>query len=87
MSDLEGFDPDDIAELQAIGEKVVLDAQTFYSMNILIPHEGAEQFIDAYNEGLDGNPDAIMFLWQILYILGNSLAEAMEGDYAEGEEG
>lgn len=87
MSDLEGIDPDDIAELQAIGEKVVLDAQTFYSMNILIPHEGAEQFIDAYNDGLDGDPESIMFLWQILHILGTSLVEAMEGDYAEGEEG
>ncbi len=81
VSDFEGFDPDDIAELQAIGEKVMLDAQTFYSMNILIPQEGAEQFIDAFNDGLDGDPASIVFLWEILHILGQSLAEAMEGDY------
>jgi hypothetical protein len=83
VSDLEGFDPDDIAELQAIGEKVMLDAQTFYSMNILIPQEGAEQFIDAFNDGLDGDPESIVFLWEILYILGQSLSKAMEDDYEE----
>lgn len=81
MSDLEGFDPDDIAELQAIGERVVLDAQTFYDMRIIIPHEGAEQFINAFNDGLDGEPESIIFLWQILRILGESISDAMDGDY------
>ena len=83
MTDLEGFDPDDIIELEAIAEQVVLDSRTFYRMEIIIPHDGAEAFIVAYNNSLEGDEESILFLMQIMQLLGTSIAEAMDGPYSD----
>jgi len=80
MSDMEGIDPKDIAELTAMAEKVVKDANTYYEIKMLVTHEGAEDFIEAYNAALDGNFMAMIPLMNVLHLMGIALADSMDDD-------
>jgi len=80
VSDLEGFDPNDIAELSAMAERIVKDSNTYYEVRMLVTHEGAEDFIEAFNASLDGNFMAMIPLMNVLHLIGTSLAESMDGD-------
>ena len=80
MSDLEGFDPDDIAYLKAKADKIVKNATTYYEIGMYVPHEGAEEFLIAYDEASNGNFAALMDLLVFIHVIADSLREAVEGD-------
>lgn len=78
MSDLEGFDPNDIAELKATAERVVKDATTYYEIGIYVPHKGATEFLDMYNKANNGNVLALIDMMMFLHVIAESLREAVE---------
>lgn len=75
MSDefLNSLDPKDVEEMQARAERVELEADTFYEIKLMIPFEGAVQFLESYEEALSGDMMAIM---NMLYVVG-AIAESL----------
>jgi len=80
MSDLEGFDPDDIADLKAKADRIVKDSTTYYEIGMYVPHEGAEEFLIAYDKASNGDIVALMELLMFIHVIADSLREAVEGD-------
>jgi hypothetical protein len=76
MSDefLNSFDPKDIEDLQARAEKIESDANTYYELNLKIPHEGAIGFINAYYLAVEGNIMAVIELMSFI----TQVVEALE---------
>ena len=80
MSDLEGFDPNDIEDLNARAERIVRDAETYYEISLLVSHAGAEEFMELYDQAVDGQMAPLLELMGIIHILARSLAVAMTED-------
>lgn len=76
MSDefLNSIDPQDLADLQARAEKVEHEADTFFEIKLMIPFEGAMQFLDSYEEAMTGDMMSIM---NMLYVVG-AIAESLK---------
>lgn len=77
MSEFEGIDPRDIEDLQARAEKIVSDAETYYEINLLVSHQGAEEFMELYAQAVDGQMAPLLELMGIIHILARSLEIAM----------
>lgn len=71
---LNSLDPKDIAELQARAEKVEHEADTFFEIKLMIPFEGAMQFLESYEEAMTGDMMSIM---NMLYVVG-AIAESLQ---------
>lgn len=71
---LNSLDPKDIAELKARAEKVEHEADTYYEIKLMIPFEGAMQFLDSYEEAMTGDMMAIM---NMLFVVG-AIAESLK---------
>ena len=71
---LNSLDPKDIAELKARAEKVEHEADTYYEIKLMIPFEGAVQFLEAYEEAMTGDMMAIM---NMLFVVG-AIAESLK---------
>lgn len=69
MSDefLNSIDPKDLADLEARAEKIENETDTHFEIKLMIPFEGAMQFIEAYEEAMTGDMMAIM---SMLYVVG-----------------
>lgn len=80
MSDefINSFDPKDIEDLQARAEKIESDADTFYEIKLLIPHNGAEAFINTYLNATEGNIMAMLELMSFVTTVVETLQERME---------
>ena len=87
MSDLEGFDPDDIAELEARAKKLEHELLTSYEITIIVSHESATEFIRNYNAAKYGDMKATYAMMQVLYVLASSIKSAIEADYDDTDEG
>lgn len=84
MEELDGIDPDDIAELEARARKIVEDASTYYEITFFVPHEGASEFLDKYEQATDGDIMAIFSLMTLIHAIARSIHAAMElGDDEE----
>lgn len=71
---LNSIDPQDLADLQARAEKVEHEADTYYEIKLMIPFEGAMQFLDSYEEAMTGDMMAIM---NMLFVVG-AIAESLK---------
>jgi hypothetical protein len=71
---MNSIDPKDIAELKARAEKVEHEADTYYEIKLMIPFEGAVQFLEAYEEAMTGDMMAIM---NMLFVVG-AIAESLK---------
>ena len=71
---LNSIDPQDLADLQARAEKVEHEADTYYEIKLMIPFEGAVQFLEAYEEAMTGDMMAIM---NMLFVVG-AIAESLK---------
>ena len=71
---MNSIDPKDIAELKARAEKVEHEADTYYEIKLMIPFEGAVQFLEAYEEAMTGEMMAIM---NMLFVVG-AIAESLK---------
>lgn len=71
---MNSLDPKDIAELKARAEKVEHEADTYYEIKLMIPFEGAMQFLDSYEEAMTGDMMAIM---NMLFVVG-AIAESLQ---------
>jgi hypothetical protein len=71
---MNSIDPKDIAELKARAEKVEHEADTYYEIKLMIPFEGAMQFLDSYEEAMTGDMMAIM---NMLFVVG-AIAESLQ---------
>ncbi len=77
MSDFEGIDPNDIADLQARAEKIVRDADTFYEVSLMVSHPGAVEFMEMYEDACNGSMSSLLELMGLIHILARSLTIAM----------
>lgn len=78
MSEFDGINPDDIAELRARAEKIVEDANTYYEVSLMVSHDGAVEFMDMYDDACRGNMSSLLELMGIIHILARSLTIAMD---------
>lgn len=78
MTDFDGIDPKDIAELRARAERIVKDATTYYEIGLYVPHEGAKEFLDSYDKASKGSAMALMDLLMFVHVIAQSLREAVE---------
>ncbi len=80
MSDefLNSFDPKDIEDLQARADKIESNADTFYEIKLLIPHDGAEAFISTYVNAVEGNIMAMLELMTFVTTVVETLQQRME---------
>lgn len=78
MSEFDGINPDDIADLQARAERIVRDAETYYEVSLMVSHEGAVEFMDMYGEACRGNMSSLLELMGLIHILARSLTIAMD---------
>lgn len=74
------FDPKDIADLDARAEKILQGADTYYEVNMLVPREGALQFIETYEMALGGDILAMSSLMALSAIIAQSLMTSIEND-------
>jgi hypothetical protein len=78
MSEFDGINPEDIAELRARAEKIVEDANTYYEVSLMVSHDGAVEFMDMYDDACRGNMSSLLELMGIIHILARSLTIAMD---------
>lgn len=78
MSEFDGINPEDIAELRARAEKIVEDANTYYEVSLMVSHDGAVEFMDMYDDACRGNISSLLELMGIIHILARSLTIAMD---------
>ena len=71
---MNSIDPKDIAELKARAEKVEHEADTYYEIKLMIPFEGAVQFLEAYEEAMTGD---MMTIMNMLFVVG-AIAESLK---------
>jgi hypothetical protein len=71
---MNSIDPKDIAELKARAEKIEHEADTYYEIKLMIPFEGAVQFLEAYEEAMTGDMMSIM---NMLFVVG-AIAESLK---------
>lgn len=83
MDELEGIDPNDIAELEATAQRIVADASTYYEITMLVPHYAAIDFLKKYDQAAEGDVMAIFELMSIIHIIAQSMDTAVHGDYDE----
>ena len=69
MSDefLNSIDPKDLADLEARAEKIENETDTYFEIKLMIPFEGAVQFLEAYEEAMTGDAMSII---SMLYVVG-----------------
>ena len=70
---MNSIDPKDIAELKARAEKVEHEADTYYEIKLMIPFEGAVQFLEAYEEAMTGDMMSIMNMLFVVGAIADSL--------------
>jgi hypothetical protein len=68
------IDPKDLEDLQARAEKIEHEADTFFEIKLMIPFEGAMQFLDSYEEAMTGDMMSIM---NMLFVVG-AIAESLK---------
>lgn len=68
------IDPKDLEDLQARAEKIEHEADTYFEIKLMIPFEGAVQFLESYEEAMTGDMMAIM---SMLYIVG-AISESLK---------
>lgn len=85
MSDFEGIDPKDIEELNARAERIMRDSETYYEITLLVSHQGAVEFMELYDQALDGQMTPLLELMGIIHILARSLTIAMSEDEEDGQ--
>jgi short-subunit dehydrogenase len=78
MEELDGIDPDDIAELEARARKIVEDASTYYEISFLVPHDGAQEFLSKYDQAESGDIMAIFSMMSLIHAIARSIYMAME---------
>jgi len=78
MEELDGIDPDDIAELEARARKIVEDASTYYEISFLVPHDGAQEFLNKYDQAESGDIMAIFSMMSLIHAIARSIYMAME---------
>lgn len=81
MDELEGIDPNDIAELEAKAKKIVEDASMYYEITMLVPHFAAVDFLKKYDQAAEGDIIAVFELMSIIHIIAQSMDTAMHSDY------
>lgn len=87
MGDFDGFDPADIADLKAKADKIVKNATTYYEIGMYVPHEGAEEFLAAYDKASQGDIMSLMDLLMFIHVIADSLREAVEDTSEQEREG
>jgi len=87
MSDLEGFDPEDIADLAARARKIEEDLLTSYELTIIISHESAVDFVNQYQRARTGDINALYDMMVVLHTIALSVQTALEADYDDNDEG
>jgi len=78
MSEFDGINPGDIAEIRARAEKIVEDANTYYEVSLMVSHDGAVEFMDMYDDACRGHMSSLLELMGIIHILARSLTIAMD---------
>ena len=76
----EHFKPDDINDIRSISERIVRDDGTWIEISMIAPIEGARDFLDRYEQAVEGN---IMSMFEMMTFLGaiaDSLAEGVNMD-------
>jgi hypothetical protein len=68
------IDPKDLEDLQARAEKIEHEADTYFEIKLMIPFEGAVQFLESYEEAMTGDMMAIM---SMLYVVG-AISESLK---------
>lgn len=87
MGEFDGFDPADIADLKAKADKIVKNATTYYEIGMYVPHEGAEEFLAAYDKASQGDIMSLMDLLMFVHVIADSLREAVEDTSEQEREG
>lgn len=87
MSDLEGFDPEDIADLAARAKKIEQDLLTSYELTIIISHESAVDFVNKYASARTGDIHALYDMMVVLHTIARSVQMALDADYEDDEDG
>ena len=80
MSDLEGFDPKDMEELEAIARRIERDHDTMYELTLVVSLEGALDFFDKYGEAADGDVRSFLDMMMIVHAIAKSLDAAVRKD-------
>ena len=68
------IDPKDLEDLQARAEKIEHEADTYFEIKLMIPFEGAVQFLESYEEAMSGDMMAII---SMLYVVG-AISESLK---------
>lgn len=85
MDELEGIDPKDIADLEAIARKIEIDNMVSYKIVMVLNHESAVDFLTSYEDSVDGDPKAFQHLLEYISAIAYSVFCAVADD-DEGEE-
>jgi hypothetical protein len=83
MEELEGIDPKDIADLEAIARKIEIDNMTSYRITIVLNHETAIDFIESYEDSSNGDPVAFKHLLEYIGAIAFSVFTAVTEDDEE----
>jgi len=86
MSDLEGFDPEDIADLAARARKIEEDLLTSYELTIIISHESAIDFVNKYQHARRGDISAMYDMMVVLHTIAQSVQMALDATYDDEED-
>ena len=81
MNDMEdGFDPDQLAELEKLMEQVVSDEMTGYQMVFWVSASAAKEMIDCYDNAIGGSAiDGALCMIEFGKIV-NQLRQIVNGD-------
>jgi len=80
MSDMEGFDPNDMEELEAIARKIERDHDTMYELTLVVSRQGALDFLEKYGQAADGDLSAFLDMMMIVHAIAKSLDAAVHGE-------
>lgn len=85
MDELEGINPDDIAELEAVARKIVDDASTYYEINMLVPHSSAVDFLKKYEQAAEGDVMAIFEMMGVIHTIAQNIYTAIHAEHDEDQ--
>jgi hypothetical protein len=80
MGDLEGFDPEDIADLEARAKRIEHDHDTYFELTLVVNAHGAKEFLRKYYEAKDGEVMSFLDMMMIVHAIAKSLEEALSQD-------
>lgn len=81
MSGTEGFDPDDMNELQGIFAEMIADNEDGYVMEFAITKLAAKELVRLWKEASMGIKEAQQISWLEYSKIINELAQALQEDY------